>query len=82
MSIFSITVIVAVILFIREEILSSYYRKELKRVSEEYEAYRRALLLEQREQDLLLEKPGERVLLSSGCAARSEHFDKGQRDAA
>ena len=59
MSVFGVTLIVAVILFIREEILSSVCRKELVRANEEYEAYRLAL---KREMLLMQELPAEGVL--------------------
>lgn len=70
MSIFSITLIVTVILFIREEILSAPYRKELKRAKEEYEAYEaycRAVKKEELMEEGLLYAPSQRAELQTGC---------------
>ena len=73
MSIFSITLIVTVILFIREEILSAPYRKELKRAKEEYEAYEELM------EEGLLYAPSQRAELQTGCGTvrRTREGNKG-----
>ncbi len=60
MSFISITLIIAAILFIREEVLSMSYRKEIKEATEAYEEYRRSLIFECEEQALLPEAEGQR----------------------
>lgn len=72
MSVFSITLIVAVILFVREEVLSSLYRKELQRANEEYEAYRRALRCESLSSEGLLQSGSEGDAYALGEGERSE----------
>lgn len=65
MSVFGVTLIVAVVLFIREEVLSSVCRKELARANEEYEEYCVALKKETlRGQELLEEGAGVSCLLT------------------
>ena len=74
MSLFSIVLIVAVILFVREEVLSSLYRSELKRANEEYEEYKRAIRRERYLQEAFLEEPskGSVPTLTTGGAQTSK----------
>lgn len=58
MSVFGITLLVAVVLFIREEILSSLCRKELQRANEAYDAYQDSLRRERLWDRDLLEDGG------------------------